>query len=322
MNIDFPIDIVFIWVDGSDPEFLAEKNKYSNNSFFLKQNSSDNLYRDLNTLPYAVNSVLKFAPWTNNIFIVTNGQSPNDLPNDPKIKYICHQDFFKFPDHLPTFNSGAIETNLCFIEDLAEHFIFFNDDTFLGKPASPEDFFLPDGRYYFFLHNHPLPKYSLINRLCFFPKTYLCNLMKSADVFQKTYPKASFQHFEKWTGSFCNIVHQARPSRKTALKDLWDHEVFSHEIKKASASRFRAASNIYAFYLAGLLAHETGKAKLSFSCDEVFKYFTDRNVHDKTIYKVIKELRPLLFCINDNMNKKQAIFQKNLLEFLEDYFNN
>ena len=40
-------------------------------------------------------------------------------------------------DALPTFNSHAIESALHRLPDLAEHFVYFNDDFFLGRPLGP-----------------------------------------------------------------------------------------------------------------------------------------------------------------------------------------
>lgn len=42
---------------------------------------------------------------------------------------------------MPTFNSHAIEINIHKIEGLAEHFVYFNDDTFINSPLEPEFFF-------------------------------------------------------------------------------------------------------------------------------------------------------------------------------------
>ena len=48
-------------------------------------------------------------------------------------------------DALPTFNSHAIETSLHHIPGLAEHWLYFNDDFFLGRPLRPEALFSPAG---------------------------------------------------------------------------------------------------------------------------------------------------------------------------------
>ena len=43
--------------------------------------------------------------------------------------------------NLPVFNSRAIEINLHRIPGLAEQFVYFNDDMFITKPVTKEDFF-------------------------------------------------------------------------------------------------------------------------------------------------------------------------------------
>src|SRR6185437_13294000 len=57
------------------------------------------------------------------------------------ISIIDHTEIFKDKKDLPTFNSQAIESNLHRIPHLAEHFIYFNDDFFLGAPVQHKDFF-------------------------------------------------------------------------------------------------------------------------------------------------------------------------------------
>ena len=47
---------------------------------------------------------------------------------------------------MPTFNSQALESNLHRIPNLSEHFIYFNDDVFLGTPVSRLDFFSSDNK--------------------------------------------------------------------------------------------------------------------------------------------------------------------------------
>lgn len=51
-----------------------------------------------------------------------------------------HEDFLP-PEVLPTFSSHAIEMNLHRIPGLTEHFVYFNDDTFLIRPVSETAFF-------------------------------------------------------------------------------------------------------------------------------------------------------------------------------------
>lgn len=60
------IDFVLLWVDGSDPQWLEEKNKYSE----VKSNVNDDIvrFRDWDNLKYWFRSVEKYAPWVNKIF--------------------------------------------------------------------------------------------------------------------------------------------------------------------------------------------------------------------------------------------------------------
>ena len=86
-----------------------------------------------------------FAPWVRRIHLVTAGQVPAWLDRDhPQIRVVDHRDILP-ADALPTFNSHAIETALHQVPDLSEHWVYFNDDVFLGRPVRPEIFFSPGG---------------------------------------------------------------------------------------------------------------------------------------------------------------------------------
>jgi hypothetical protein len=134
----YPIDFVIIWVDGGDPEWLAERNKY------IPESNTDTRgcrYRDWDNLRYWFRGVEKFAPWVNNIYFVTWGHLPVWLDvNNPKLKIIKHEDYIP-AEYLPTFSANPIELNLHRIKDLSEHFVYFNDDMFLLKKTKREDFF-------------------------------------------------------------------------------------------------------------------------------------------------------------------------------------
>jgi hypothetical protein len=145
-----PIDIVYLWVDGKDPNWLAIKNSYLPDSEHASNLTDDscNDYRYANheELRYSLRSVYQFAPFFNHIYIVTMNQRPAWLKDHPQITVIDHTEIFKNLDDLPTFNSQAIESHIHRIPNLSEHFIYFNDDVFLGKPVAPTDFFSSDGK--------------------------------------------------------------------------------------------------------------------------------------------------------------------------------
>ena len=146
--IDFPIDLVYLWVDGSDVEWQKEKQFWRTKEEALDV-QSDNIgrYFDNNELKYSLRSAEKYAPWIRKIFIVTNGQVPKWLNTDhPKIKLIFHKDIIP-AEYLPTFNSCAIECFLSNIPNLSEHFLYANDDMFfnflLEKSFLNNDYYTP-----------------------------------------------------------------------------------------------------------------------------------------------------------------------------------
>ena len=155
MNIDF----VLTWVDGSDPEWFAEKRKYQvkdETTNVHDDSNTDCRYRaDTELLRYWFRAVEKYAPWVNKIHFVTCGQKPFWLnEKHPKLSIVNHKDYIP-TQYLPTFNSNTIELNYHRLEGLSDCFVLFNDDMFLTRPILPEFFFMrgfpvliTDLRYY------------------------------------------------------------------------------------------------------------------------------------------------------------------------------
>lgn len=133
------IDFVMIWVDGNDPEWQKEKNKYDGSN--EKGDSTIVRYRSWDNLQYWFRGVEKFTPWVNKIHFVTWGHLPEwlDITN-PKLNIVNHRDYIP-EEYLPTFNANTIELNLHRIEGLAEQFVYFNDDMFITNYMKPTDFF-------------------------------------------------------------------------------------------------------------------------------------------------------------------------------------
>lgn len=148
VRIDFPIDLVYAWVDGSDPEWREKRDRYMPErpkTGPSPQSRSESRWRDNDELLYSLRSVELYAPWVNRIFIITDGQCPKWLNVEhPKVTIIDHSEILP-ADALPVFSSHAIESCIYKIPGLSEHFIFGNDDTFFGAPTTPETFFKPDG---------------------------------------------------------------------------------------------------------------------------------------------------------------------------------
>ena len=109
------IDAVFTWVDGNDIDWMSRKSNFIDDKPEKLQNkkvNSKGRFFDNDELKYSLRSIYQFAPWINNIYIITDNQTPKWLNiNHPKINIVDHKEIFN-SKHLPSYNSMAIEMNL------------------------------------------------------------------------------------------------------------------------------------------------------------------------------------------------------------------
>lgn len=153
----FPIDVVYTWVDGGDPAWDAARVarlQGLTGTALTRASSGRARFVSHDELRYSLRSLHLFAPWVRHVHVVTAGQVPDWLDTDhPGISVVDHREILP-ADALPTFNSHAIETALHRVPDLAEHFVYLNDDFLLGRPVRPEAFFSPAGLPATFLGRH------------------------------------------------------------------------------------------------------------------------------------------------------------------------
>ena len=189
---DYPIDIVIPWVDGSDPDWISEKNKKIEElSIPSVASFSEARFRDWDIIRYFFRSVELYAPWVRTVHFVTWGHLPKWMdPNAPKLHIVRHKDYIP-QAYLPTFSSHTIELNMHRIPDLAEHFIYFNDDMLLLRPAKRTDFF-----------KKGLPRdYALLNVLASsFRGSAADTSLTDIEVINTTFRKKDVirKHFFKW----------------------------------------------------------------------------------------------------------------------------
>lgn len=145
MNRADPVDLVYLWCNGQDPDFIRQKKERMSalNLVWNEENLGDLRYFDNEELRYSLRSVYQNMPWINHIYIVTNHQRPTWLLNNSKVTIIDHREII--PESLlPTFNSVTIEMHLHKIPNLSEKYILFNDDFFIGAPLEKDFFFEND----------------------------------------------------------------------------------------------------------------------------------------------------------------------------------
>ena len=151
---DIQIDAIFTWVDGNDPKHINKMLPYMSGKNNWKNKKFKTRFQQVNEIEYSVRSIIKFAPFIKNIYIVTDNQTPsflkeynlNKKESEPEIKIIDHSVIFReHQEILPVFNSMSIETLIYKIPNLSEYFVYFNDDFLLFNKTKPTDFFI-DGQ--------------------------------------------------------------------------------------------------------------------------------------------------------------------------------
>jgi hypothetical protein len=145
-DVTFPVDAVYLWVDGSDPAWASRMQGHRPESDrSATVDAQPERFRDFQELRYSLRSLDMYAPWIRTIYIVTDAQRPDYLEfDDPRLVIIDHSEIAD-PDYLPMFNSDAIVTWLHRIPGLSEHFLYLNDDCFFGRDTTPATFFHPSG---------------------------------------------------------------------------------------------------------------------------------------------------------------------------------
>ncbi|WGT47040.1 stealth family protein [Tessaracoccus lacteus] len=148
-DVDFPIDVVYTWVDGDDPDWLSRRAAAMAESEgvpYHPEATMESRFTSRDELKYSLRSLDYFAPWVRRIYLVTDRQVPSWLDTEnPRIRVVDHREIFRSEAYLPSFNSNAIISNIHHIEGLAEHYIYINDDVFLGCWLRPQRFFLGSG---------------------------------------------------------------------------------------------------------------------------------------------------------------------------------
>lgn len=286
-----PVDLVYTWVDGSDPVYL-ESRAWWVKKLGLNSPVSMNPIRftDHNELKLSLRSAEAFLPWVRTVFIVTNAQVPQWLDTQhPKIKVVDAASLFPNPDYAPTFNSHAIEFQLHRIPGLSENFIYCNDDMFFGRPCSKSDFFaFPDAadekasqvKLQFHMYIFPAVKeYALGKIQVAMWRSALCNLRFFLEM---RFPLRKISQ---------NFLHQAAPLKKSILQQAQDDYPALYE--QISSTRFRSSRDIPPVQLASHLALITGRGVLRRISEQ---YFYSLEAFRRC---VLRGELPKLCCLND-----------------------
>jgi len=315
----FKIDLVYLWVDGSDKKWQAKKDAALLKAGRPRSDFGTRKCRwiDNDELKYSLRSAEKFAPWVNHIYIVADGQRPKWLKSNSRITVVDHKDFIP-KEYLPTFSSLAIELFLDRIPGLCEHFIYANDDMFFGCPINPDFFFDAKGDPIVIIREAPQGKAlddAYMNRGNMKHGMYFKRIRRAV--------RLVYDNF----GLLYNVrfKHAVQPMRKSYHTD--NFKQFEKLFLDTTATKFREEKNIQRLVFQ-LLDNAKGRNTLVLNwrpgkCRMVYDVRRDSrarrashallwmlatifgfiryDLFDKSA-RWIKFYRPALFCINDTSN--------------------
>ncbi|MGW4320223.1 stealth family protein [Streptomyces sp. NPDC004684] len=302
----FPIDVVYTWVDGSDPEWLRQRASFSDIPYHDEAaNAARYLSRD--ELRYSLRSLHLYAPWVRNIYLVTADQTPPWLNTDhPRIKVVSHKDIFRDPASLPTFNSHAIESQLHHIDGLSEHFLYFNDDVMLGQEILPQQFFLPNGLGKFYLSpalvpfGDPSPEDPPVAAAGKNNRRLIAERFGD-NIFQK-------------------MKHVPHALHRSVLEEI--EREFPEEHRRTEASRFRStgdisvASSLHHYYAFHTQRSFSGEGLVYRYCD------VGKPGVERVLGRLLAARDAHVFCLNDTTSTEAELSRQQSLmaRFLDEYF--
>ena len=299
------IDLVYLWVDGNDPEWQAKRNAFIGNAEENTEINCKGRYANNDELKYSLRSAEKYAPWLRKIFIVTDNQTPDWLDTtNPKIKIIDHREIMP-EESLPCFNSSVIEYFLHKIPDLSECFLLSNDDTFFSVEVSPGFFFAKDGFPFVRLNRKPF------NKLRYWKKFLMG---KKPGQYRKMVWDAAHLVKKKFGKYYSGIPHHNVDAYKKTDYCTAMENVFGEEVKNSLIHRVRTEGDLHRSIIS-YYALAIGRGHLKY----VGKREATRiSVYKSDFMKYILRYQPKLFCLNDSedVNDEDRIKIKPFLETL------
>lgn len=302
-KIDFPVDIVYTWVNHADPHWQSLFETATGQAWV--QSTLKDRFLSRKELLYSLRSVELYAPWVRNVCVVTNCKPPEWIDvRHPKLRWIDHKEIFD-PTCLPTFNSHAIESRLHHVPDLAEHFLYFNDDFFLTRPQWPDQYFRSNG--------------------------VSCSFMEGYGVVNGNSLDQSFEYFnaarngkallEGRFGVSVTQLHQHTPYalKKSILCEI--EQVFSKELAVTAANKFRSVNDIsLPSFLYHHYAYLTRHAVRARSVTSRLIKYTNPD-YTARLHKISRDQDVDVICINDGAGSTESLDWNSTVDaFLSTYF--
>ena len=326
------IDFVLPWVDGTDPHWRKELNKYEISNPVM---NSEDRFRDWGNLKYIFRGFEKFTPWVRKIHFITCGHLPKWVNRKhPKLNVVNHEEIIP-KEYLPVFNIFPIETRIHLIKGLSKKFVYLNDDFFLLEDLDEKTFFregLPVDFAISDIMHQGVTSHIIQNNIDIVNKYHNRHNGSGKDKrsiitknmskwFSVRYGKDMIQnillfYWNTFTGF--KTHHHPQPFLKKTYQEIWTLE--RQRLEKVLSSRFRESTDLsqYLFRYWQLVKGDFFPENYRVETKKR-KYVEVRNLDDaKRVANVINSNKIKQICINDGTSKgrfnKEGVSVKEFVE--------
>ncbi len=321
-NTEMHIDAVLTWVNGEDKAWQEKINQYLDEKIDFNKKTQSVRYNSIGEIDIAIQSIIKFASFVKNIFLITDNQKPNTFDHLKKLAdiqginltIVDHQIIFKgYEKYLPTFNSRSIENMMFKIPDLSEHYIYFNDDFCLMRKTKPDDFFIDGkpilrGKWESFYEDRKI-------------RQFFIKIFKAKNPKDRTGFKGGQQNAARLAGTtnYLRRFHTPVPIRKSTLVNFFND---NDALEKNINYRFR---NKNQFLVTSLAEHlEIANNTFHYQRDTQLTYFRSYKYYFLVKLKLHLFLKNKknLFMTFQSLELADIKIQKYIFQWIEKRLNN
>ena len=302
--VQFPIDVVYTWVNHEDPDWRKLVAEYHDQDNYCTDRMGFSRFFNRDEIRFSLRSLMLYMPWVAHIHVVSNCSPPDwlDLSSD-RISWVEHGEII--PEaYLPTFNSRCIETYLHHIPELSEHFIYMNDDVFVNKHQGPAAFFLSNG---IGLSNME-PYGSVLGEASKDDPDFVNGARNAAKLMSQRFGVLATQRHK----------HAPVALRRSVLEEIEGE--FAAALAVNRRNKFRGFDDAsFTSFLYHHYAYQTSRAIFVDLPSELLR--SSSRKRDSKLNVLVESSDICFFCLNDDLTSDQdRVWDRRVKEFLEHRF--
>lgn len=279
------VDVVFTWVDDQDPTWQAKRLKFQPDA--ATRDATDTArFAHNDELLYALRGLFRYFEGIGQVYLVTDAQKPAFWSEfADRVILIDHHQIMGENVARPTFNSHVIESCLHKIPNLADKYLYLNDDVIIANATGVSDFFDDRSRAkVFYSKKNVIPTNSCISE------------MLAADAAAVNARELFAQHFNHYISR--KFQHCPIAINRAVITML--ETQFADLFTQLRQTRFRSQNDVAPS--GSLYQHYALMTDQATSAEIAYRYLniTDQNIPSEVLRLSIvpAHKRPTIICLN------------------------